>query len=105
MKKFVKDGFNTYPSKQNASWVNENQILIGADFGEGSMNESGYPMQVKLWNRGEALDGQKSSSQGPMKKYLVSHLSASGRMESTMESLKDQHFSQKYCIYLTVKNS
>ena len=58
-KQFVEDGFNTYPSKQNVSWVNENQILIGADFGEGTMNESGYPMQVKLWNRGEALDGAK----------------------------------------------
>ena len=55
-KKFVKDGFNTYPSKQNASWINEDQILIGADFGEGTMNESGYPMQVKLWNRGESLE-------------------------------------------------
>ena len=30
-KKFVKDGFNTYPSKQNPS-CNEDQILIGARF-------------------------------------------------------------------------
>lgn len=69
-KKFVKDGFNTYPSKQNASWVNENQILIGADFGEGSMNESGYPMQVKLWNRGEALDGSKIFFAGSYEKIF-----------------------------------
>ena len=69
-KKFVKDGFNTYPSKQNASWVNENQILIGADFGEGTMNESGYPMQVKLWNRGEALDGSKIFFSGSYEKIF-----------------------------------
>ena len=69
-KKFVKDGFNTYPSKQNASWVNEDQILIGADFGEGSMNESGYPMQVKLWNRGEPLEEAKIFFSGSYKKIF-----------------------------------
>ena len=40
-KQFVKDGFNTYPSKQNASWINKDQILIGADFDDANMNESG----------------------------------------------------------------
>ena len=69
-KKFVKDGFNTYPSKQNASWVNEDQILIGADFGEGSMNESGYPMQVKLWNRGEPLEEAKIFFSGSYEKIF-----------------------------------
>ena len=33
--------------------------MIGADFGDATMNESGYPMQVKLWNRGEALEEAK----------------------------------------------
>ena len=69
-KKFVKDGFNTYPSKQNASWINEDQILIGADFGERSMNESGYPMQVKLWNRGEPLEEAKIFFSGSYKKIF-----------------------------------
>ena len=69
-KKFVKDGFNTYPSKQNASWINEDQILIGADFGEGSMNESGYPMQVKLWNRGESLEEAKIFFSGSYEKIF-----------------------------------
>ena len=69
-KKFVKDGFNTYPSKQNASWINEDQILIGADFGEGTMNESGYPMQVKLWNRGEPLEEAKIFFSGSYEKIF-----------------------------------
>ena len=69
-KKFVKDGFNTYPSKQNASWINEDQILIGADFGEGTMNESGYPMQVKLWNRGESLEEAKIFFSGSYEKIF-----------------------------------
>ena len=69
-KKFVKDGFNTYPSKQNASWINEDQILIGADFGEGSRNESGYPMQVKLWNRGESLEEAKIFFSGSYEKIF-----------------------------------
>ncbi len=54
-KVFVEDGFNTVESKQYSSWINENQIMIATDFGEGTMNESGYPKQVKLWTRGENL--------------------------------------------------
>ena len=34
--------------KQSSGWINENQIMIATDFGEGSMNESGYARQVKI---------------------------------------------------------
>ena len=69
-KKFVKDGFNTYPSKQNISWLNKDAVLIGADFGKGSMNESGYPMQVKIWNRGEKLKDSEIFFTGSYKKIF-----------------------------------
>ena len=69
-KKFVKDGFNTYPSKQNISWLNKDAVLIGADFGKGSMNESGYPMQVKIWNRGDKLKDSEIFFTGSYKKIF-----------------------------------
>ena len=50
-KVFIEDGFNTPESKQYLGWLNENQIMVATDFGEGSMNESGYPREVKVWNR------------------------------------------------------
>ena len=42
-KVFIDDGFNTSESKQYLGWLNEDQIMVATDFGEGSMNESGYP--------------------------------------------------------------
>ena len=65
-----------------------------------------YPSGTALMlGRGIAAGKKKDFYKLYGKKYLASHLSVSGRMESTMESLKGQHFSQKYCIYLTVKSS
>ena len=55
-KTFVENGFNTPESKQYLSWINENQIMVATNFGEGTMNESGYPKQVKVWTRGENLE-------------------------------------------------
>ncbi|PWQ96155.1 prolyl oligopeptidase family serine peptidase [Leucothrix arctica] len=52
---FVEDGFITEESKGNASWLDENTLLIAVDFGKGSMTDSGYPMISKLWKRGTDL--------------------------------------------------
>mgnify|MGYP000536612725 CR=1 FL=1 len=38
---FIEGSFQTPEAKQNIAWVDENTILIGTDFGEGTMNESG----------------------------------------------------------------
>ncbi len=52
---FVDDGFITEESKGHCSWLDADTLLIGADFGEGSMTDSGYPMIAKLWKRGTKL--------------------------------------------------
>lgn len=54
-KSFIKDGFNVPEAKQMFSWLDQDQALIGTDFGPGSMTTSGYPRVVKLWKRGEPL--------------------------------------------------
>ena len=54
-KTFVTDGFITEESKGSIDWLDENRVLIGVDFGDGSMTDSGYPMITKLWHRGESL--------------------------------------------------
>lgn len=57
--KFVEGGFITPESKQNSTWLDEDTLLIGTDFGEGTMNESGYARQVRIWKRGtELLDAE-----------------------------------------------
>jgi prolyl oligopeptidase len=54
-REFVVGGFQTPESKQRVTWLDHDRLLIGTDFGPGTMNESGYPRQVRLWRRGQAL--------------------------------------------------
>lgn len=52
-KSFVEGGFSLSEGKQSAAWVDENTILIGQDFGEGSMTTSGYARTIRLLKRGQ----------------------------------------------------
>jgi prolyl oligopeptidase len=52
---FLDHGFVTEESKGGMSWLDENTMVVGVDFGEGSMTESGYPMIAKLWKRGTPI--------------------------------------------------
>ncbi len=52
---FIESGFYMPEAKGSASWLNENALLIATDFGEESMTTSGYPRQVRLWERGTPL--------------------------------------------------
>jgi prolyl oligopeptidase len=52
---FVDDGFTLPEAKSRASWIDEDTIYVGTDFGEGSMTVSGYPRIVKEWRRGTPL--------------------------------------------------
>ena len=54
-KVFVKDGFAMKEAKSRVSWLDRDTLLVGTDFGEGSMTASGYPRLVKKWKRGEPL--------------------------------------------------
>jgi prolyl oligopeptidase len=54
-KAFVEDGFFLDEAKSNISWMNEDTLLVGTDFGEGSLTDSGYPRVTKLWKRGKPL--------------------------------------------------
>lgn len=52
---FVTDGFELPEAKTQITWEDENTVLLGTDFGDGSLTESGYPRLVKRWRRGEPL--------------------------------------------------
>ena len=53
--KFVKDGFFLEESKGSVDWLDEDHLVVGVDFGKGTMTDSGYPMVSKLWDRGTPL--------------------------------------------------
>src|SRR3954449_727373 len=54
-KRFVEGGFNLPEGKQDVSWETENTILVGRDWGPGSMTPSGYPFITKRLRRGQDL--------------------------------------------------
>jgi prolyl oligopeptidase len=54
-KAFVKDGFALPEAKSRISWLDEDHLLVGTDFGEGSLTDSGYPRISKIWQRGTEL--------------------------------------------------
>ena len=54
-KQFVSGGFTLPEAKSHTAWEDENTVLVGTDFGEGSLTDSGYPRLIKRWRRGEPL--------------------------------------------------
>ncbi len=54
-KEFVEDGFFLKEAKSRVSWFDSNTLMVGTDFGGGSLTESGYPRMIRLWHRGESL--------------------------------------------------
>lgn len=53
---FIDEGFTVLEAKGSAEYIDQNTLMISSDFGEGTMTDSGYPNQVKIWNRGTALE-------------------------------------------------
>ena len=63
-KKFVDGGFTLPEAKANVSWRDRDSILVGTDFGEGSLTSSGYARIVKLWRRGTPLSSAEVLAEG-----------------------------------------
>ena len=55
-REFVADGFQLPEAKSGLSWEDDDTVLVGTDFGPGSLTESGYPRIVKRWRRGQPLE-------------------------------------------------
>ncbi len=54
-KDFIADGFALPEAKTRVSWAGPDSILVGTNFGPGSMTDSGYPRVAKRWTRGQSL--------------------------------------------------
>ncbi len=107
-KSFVKDGFVTSESKGSAQWIDENNLLIGVDFGSGTMTESGYPMINKLWRRGEDLAKAKvlfSGKKTDMGVWPASFENADGDNEILIIRAKTFYTSDYFWIPRTGKNA
>jgi len=52
---FVTDGFELPEAKTDVTWQDADTVIVGTDFGPGSLTDSGYPRITKRWKRGEPL--------------------------------------------------
>jgi prolyl oligopeptidase len=63
-KQFVANGFMLPEAKSDTTWVDQDTILVGTDFGPGSMTKSGYPRIIKRWTRGTPLTSATTVYEG-----------------------------------------
>jgi len=55
-KSFVDDGFYVAEAKSDMSWIDEDTLFVGSDFGEDTLTDSGYPKTSRLWKRGVPIE-------------------------------------------------
>jgi prolyl oligopeptidase len=55
-RRFVEGGFSLPEGRQFADWEDEDTIIVGRDWGPGTMTESGYPLVANRLRRGQSLD-------------------------------------------------
>jgi prolyl oligopeptidase len=61
---FVEGGFIVPTAKSSATWLDADTLLVGTDWGQGTMTESGYPFVLKSWQRGTPLASAKEVTRG-----------------------------------------
>jgi prolyl oligopeptidase len=65
--KFVEDGFVMPRGKQRIAWLDKDTLLIGCDWGPGTMSEAGYPITIRKWKRGTLLESAVEVYRGEIK--------------------------------------
>lgn len=51
--KFVDGGFVLPRGKQSEEWLDKDTLIIARDWGKGTVSESGYPITIRVWKRGQ----------------------------------------------------
>jgi prolyl oligopeptidase len=69
--RFVPDGFSLPEAKSNVTWRDADTLLVGTDYGPGSLTASGYPRIVKIWKRGTPLAAAPTLFEGDAKDVSV----------------------------------
>ena len=69
---WVKDGYFRPEAKGGMSWIDQDNVFVFTDFGEGSLTTSGYPRIAKLWKRGTPLSAAAVVYEGkPTDMYIA----------------------------------
>lgn len=71
-RQFVADGFELPEAKSQVAWADLDTVLVGTDFGDDSLTESGYPRVIKRWRRGTPLADAETVFEGEKSDVRVS---------------------------------
>lgn len=89
---FVEGGFHLPQAKSLASWVDEDTLAIATDFGPGTLTDSGYPRQLRLWSRGTPLASARLVVEAGPAEILVAPLPAPGLSGFPILALRRETF-------------
>jgi prolyl oligopeptidase len=62
--RFVEGGFALPAAKSSLAWADADTLLVGTDYGAGTLTASGYPRIVKAWKRGTPLAAARALFEG-----------------------------------------
>ncbi len=67
-KQFVEGGFALEDKSQGGvQWIDEDTLLVGRDFGDGTLTESEYPFTSRIWRRGTDIADAPEAFRGDPK--------------------------------------
>ncbi|MBK7902517.1 MAG: S9 family peptidase [Proteobacteria bacterium] len=61
---FVKNGFALPEAKSDVAWIDADTLVVGTNWGPGTLTDSGYPRIVKVWRRGKPLSAASTLFEG-----------------------------------------
>ena len=64
---FIEGGFELPESQGGVSWIDENTLLVGRDFGGETITESEYPFTARIWKRGTDIADAEEIFRGDQK--------------------------------------
>ena len=69
---WIKDGFFRPEAKGGVSWIDQDNVFVYSDVGDGSLTTSGYPRIARLWKRGTPLSAAQTVYEGkPTDMYIA----------------------------------
>lgn len=97
---FVEDGFILPEAKGRISWVDENTLLVGTDFGAGTTTKSGYPRQIRRWTRGSKIKDAPVVFEGKASDNVVRayHSESNGFKRDYLRRMVSRFESEHYLI-------
>jgi prolyl oligopeptidase len=100
-RKFVDGGFVAPESKQDVTWLDADTLLLGRDWGPGTMTASGYAYIVKQWKRGTPLSAAVEIFRGKPSDVGASAFvlrDVEGRAQATMISNSISFFETEFSL-------